>query len=251
MNFKIFIITFLRSFFLESLWNYERMQNVGFVFTIIPFLKSLYKDKFKLAERIKAHFGFFNTHPYLANLLIAITIKKEEEYSKGLIDSQEVIRTKTMLGGPIAAIGDRLIWSTWRVFCGMLVLSYLFLYGKYFYLKVNIWFVILFFLIIYNFVGHLPFRFLGIYFGYHYSKDIVQKLAKFELQKIVQVIRNTGVIILLISSFVYSSSLKDVKLILMFWSNILLSLFMSRKHAEVVIFYTVAILNFLILVILR
>ncbi|MCX7957335.1 MAG: PTS system mannose/fructose/sorbose family transporter subunit IID [Endomicrobia bacterium] len=251
MNFNIFISTFLRSFFLESLWNYERMQNVGFTFTIIPFLKSLYKDKIKLAERIKAHFGFFNTHPYLANLLIGIVMRKEEEYSKGLIDSGEVIKTKTMLGGPVAAIGDRLIWSTWRVFCGMLVLSYLFLFGKGFYLKVNIWFVVLFFLLVYNLVGHLPFRFFGIYLGYHYSKDIIQKLAKFELQKIVKNIRNVGVIILLISSFVYSVSLKETKLILIFWFNILLSLFMGRKHAEIVIFYAIFIINFLIIIVLK
>lgn len=251
MNFNIFIITFLRSFFLESLWNYERMQNVGFAFAIIPFLKSLYKDKYKLAERIKAHFGFFNTHPYLANLLIGITMRKEEEYSKGLIDSQEVIKTKTLLGGPIAAIGDRLIWSTWRVFCGMVVLSYLFLYGKNFFIKVNVWFVILFFLLLYNFVGHLPFRLAGIYWGYYSSKDIIQKLAKFELQKVVQSIRNTGIIILLISSFIYSISLRDTKLITIFWINILLSMFISRRYAEIIIFYTIFILDFITLIILR
>ena len=30
---------FLRSFFLQALWNFERMQNVGFAFSVEPLLK--------------------------------------------------------------------------------------------------------------------------------------------------------------------------------------------------------------------
>jgi len=247
----IFINTFFRSFFLECLWNYERMQNVGFAFTIIPFLKHLYKDRLKLAERIKAHFGFFNTHPYLASFLIGMVMKKEEEYSKGLIDSQEVMKIKTILGGPIAAIGDRLIWSTWRVFCEMLVISFLFLFGKDFYLKANVFFVVLFFLLFYNLIGHLPFRFFGIYFGYNYSNEFIQKLAKFELQKTVDILRSIGTVILLFSSFIYSASLGQNKLVFIFWLNVLLSMLLSKRYAEIIVFYIVIVLNFLLFVILR
>ncbi len=250
MNF-IFIKTFFRSFFLECLWNYERMQNVGFTFSIIPFLKNLYKDKLKLAERIKAHFGFFNTHPYLASFLIGMVMKKEEEYSKGLIDSAEVMKTKTMLGGPIAAIGDRLIWSTWRVFCEMLVISFLFLFGKDFYLKVNIFCIVLFFLLFYNLFGHLPFRFFGIYLGYNYSKEVIQKLTKFELQKAVYILRSIGITILLFSSFIYSVSLEKNRLTIIFWLNILLSMLLSKRYAEIIVFYVIFVLNFLIFVILK
>jgi mannose/fructose/N-acetylgalactosamine-specific phosphotransferase system component IID len=227
------------------------MQNVGFAFTIIPFLKHLYKGRLKLAERIKAHFGFFNTHPYLASFLIGMVMKKEEEYSKGLIDSQEVMKIKTMLGGPIAAIGDRLIWSTWRVFCEMLVISFLFLFGKDFYLKANVFFVVLFFLLFYNLIGHLPFRFLGIYFGYNYSNEFIQKLAKFELQKTVDILRSIGIVILLFSSFIYSVSLGQNKLVFIFWLNVLLSMLLSKRYAEIIVFYIVIVLNFLLFVILR
>jgi fructoselysine and glucoselysine-specific PTS system IID component len=31
--------TFVRSFFLQTLWNYERMQNVGFAFSMAPLLR--------------------------------------------------------------------------------------------------------------------------------------------------------------------------------------------------------------------
>ncbi|WP_194249989.1 PTS system mannose/fructose/sorbose family transporter subunit IID, partial [Streptococcus pneumoniae] len=33
---------FKRSFMYGSSWNYERMQNLGFLYTILPVLKKLY-----------------------------------------------------------------------------------------------------------------------------------------------------------------------------------------------------------------
>ncbi|WP_220515000.1 PTS system mannose/fructose/sorbose family transporter subunit IID, partial [Streptococcus pneumoniae] len=36
---------FKRSFMYGSSWNYERMQNLGFLYTILPVLKKLYPDK--------------------------------------------------------------------------------------------------------------------------------------------------------------------------------------------------------------
>ncbi len=39
------IQVFLRGFFLESLWNYEKMQNIGFVICIFPALRRLFRDE--------------------------------------------------------------------------------------------------------------------------------------------------------------------------------------------------------------
>lgn len=36
---------FWRSFMYGASWNYERMQNLGFLYTILPTLKKIYKDK--------------------------------------------------------------------------------------------------------------------------------------------------------------------------------------------------------------
>lgn len=252
MNIAIIIKVFLRTFFIESLWNFERMQNVGFVFAIMPFLKNLYKNnKYKFAERIKAHFGFFNTHPYLASLLLGITMRLEEEYSKGIMDSQEVTKTKVMLGGPLAAIGDRLIWSSWRVFCGIFVVSYFLLLGKEFPYKSNVTFALVFFLLLYNLLGHLPIRFLGIYFGYHYSRNVIQVLSKFKIQKIVEILRITGTIVLLLSSFIYSVSLDNRLFIFLFWFNMILSIFLSRKYKEILVFYLILFLNIIVFAVLK
>ena len=51
-------------------WNYERMQNLGFLYTILPTLKKIYKDKkeksLKQVEDLKKEFNF---NPTLYNLL--------------------------------------------------------------------------------------------------------------------------------------------------------------------------------------
>lgn len=245
MKFPIFHI-FIRSFFLESVWNYERMQNVGFVFSIIPFLKRLYKDKVKLAKRIKAHFSFFNTQPYLASIILGVTAKLEEKYFNNEISEEEVIRNRNMLAGPIAAIGDRLIWSSWRVFCSILVCGYFLFHGRNFYNEANISLGILIFLLVYNLIGHLPIRFLGLYYGYNYSYQIIEKLSKFGPQKLVKMIRRSGVVILLVTSFAYSLSLLDNKInVAIFWSNIFVSMLMSKKINWVLVAISLFIVNFL------
>ena len=50
--------------FLQGSWNYERMQNGGWAFSIIPAIKELYKDKKDQADALKRHLEFYNTHPY-------------------------------------------------------------------------------------------------------------------------------------------------------------------------------------------
>ena len=47
---------FLRTFFLQALWNFERLQNVGFLYILYPVFKSLYKDKEKRKEALLRHF---------------------------------------------------------------------------------------------------------------------------------------------------------------------------------------------------
>ena len=56
----------LRSQFLQGSWNYERMQNGGWAFALIPALKKLYPNKEDATKALKRHLEFFNTHPYIA-----------------------------------------------------------------------------------------------------------------------------------------------------------------------------------------
>ncbi len=50
-----------RSTFLQASWNYERMQNLGFAYAMMPALKKLYKNKEDRAAALTRHMEFFNS----------------------------------------------------------------------------------------------------------------------------------------------------------------------------------------------
>ena len=50
----------LRSTFLQGSWNYERMQNGGWCFAMIPAIKKLYTTKEDQIAALKRHLEFFN-----------------------------------------------------------------------------------------------------------------------------------------------------------------------------------------------
>lgn len=51
--------------FLQGSWNYERMQNGGWCYSIIPAIKKLYPNKDDQIAALKRHMEFYNTHPYV------------------------------------------------------------------------------------------------------------------------------------------------------------------------------------------
>ena len=51
------ISVWFRSFFLQGSWNYERMQNGGWAFALIPAIKKLYKTKEDTSSCIKTSLG--------------------------------------------------------------------------------------------------------------------------------------------------------------------------------------------------
>ncbi|WP_032507065.1 PTS system mannose/fructose/sorbose family transporter subunit IID, partial [Streptococcus mutans] len=72
-----------RSTFLQGSWNYERMQNLGWAYALIPAIKKLYKNKEDRAAALERHLEFFNTHPYIAAPILGVTLALEEEKSNG------------------------------------------------------------------------------------------------------------------------------------------------------------------------
>ena len=61
-------------------WNYERMQNLGFLYTILPTLKKIYKDKKEdMSVAMSRHLEFFNTHPTAAPFILGVTSALEDQ----------------------------------------------------------------------------------------------------------------------------------------------------------------------------
>lgn len=114
----------LRSQFLQGSWNYERMQNGGWAYSLIPALKKLYPKKEDAAAALKRHMEFFNTHPYIAAPILGVTLALEEERANGAkIDDAAIQGVKVGMMGPLAGIGDPVFWFTVRPILGAIAAS--------------------------------------------------------------------------------------------------------------------------------
>ncbi len=108
-----------RSTFLQGSWNYERMQNLGWAFALIPAIKKLYTTKEDRAAALTRHMEFFNTHPYVASPILGVTLALEEERANGApIDDVAIQGVKIGMMGPLAGIGDPVFWFTVRPILG-------------------------------------------------------------------------------------------------------------------------------------
>ena len=110
-----------RSTFIQGSWNYERMQNGGFAFSMIPAIKKLYSSKEDRTAALQRHLEFFNTHPYIASPILGVTLALEEERANGApVDDVAIQGVKVGMMGPLAGIGDPVFWFTVRPMLGAL-----------------------------------------------------------------------------------------------------------------------------------
>ena len=107
--------------FLQGSWNYERMQNLGWAYALMPAIKKLYTTKEDRAAALGRHLEFFNTHPYVAAPIMGVTMALEEERANGAdIDDTAIQGVKIGMMGPLAGVGDPVFWYTVRPILGAL-----------------------------------------------------------------------------------------------------------------------------------
>ncbi|SFK30253.1 PTS system IID component, Man family [Marinilactibacillus piezotolerans] len=110
-----------RSTFIQGSWNYERMQNGGWAYSMIPAIKKLYTTKEDRSLALKRHLEFFNTHPYIASPILGVTLALEEERANGApVDDVAIQGVKVGMMGPLAGVGDPVFWFTVRPMLGAL-----------------------------------------------------------------------------------------------------------------------------------
>lgn len=107
--------------FLQGSWNYERMQNGGWCYSIIPAIKKLYPNKEDRVAALKRHMEFYNTHPYVSAPVMGVTLALEEERANGApINDTAIQGVKVGMMGPLAGVGDPVFWFTLRPILGAL-----------------------------------------------------------------------------------------------------------------------------------
>ncbi len=101
--------------FLQGSWNFERMQNGGWCYALLPALKELYPNEKDFNAAISRHLEFFNTHPYVSAPILGIVLAMEEDKAQGKnISDSSIHDVKVGLMGPLAGVGDPVFWFTMR-----------------------------------------------------------------------------------------------------------------------------------------
>ena len=107
--------------YLQGSWNYERMQNGGWCFSMIPAIKKLYTNKDDQIAALKRHMEFYNTHPYVSSPVIGVTLALEEDRANGApVEDAAIQGVKVGMMGPLAGVGDPVFWFTLRPLLGAL-----------------------------------------------------------------------------------------------------------------------------------
>lgn len=90
-------------------FNYETMQSSSVVFALGPCLEKLYKGKPEaLKKSLNTHFQFFNTQPWMGNIILSAALAIEEEGGEDAIGASGSIKTSLM--GPFAGLGDSIFF---------------------------------------------------------------------------------------------------------------------------------------------
>lgn len=162
---------FLKSFFIQAAWNAERMQNIGFLFSIRKSLKRIWADDPQNFDAACARASsFFNTHPYFAPALMGVTLHMEEKIASGLKLPEEVDAAKARLSPPLNALGSLWFWDHLKLLAFLLALPFFTLRNP----LAVVGGAILFFGF-FNF-HHLRTRWIGLDLGLRYGEDMIHDL---------------------------------------------------------------------------
>ena len=177
-----------RSTFLLGSFNFERMQAMGFCYTLMPAIRKFYRDdKSAQAAALKRHLEFYNTHPWASSVIFGVTAAMEEQKSKGEdIGEDAITNVKIGLMGPVAGIGDPIFWGTARPVLAAL--------GASLALNGSIVGPLLFFVGI-NLLRVLT-RWYGLKFGYERGTEMVTEVGGGQLKKITQMAAIMGLFVM-------------------------------------------------------
>ena len=171
------LAVWFRHQYLQGSWNYERMQNGGWCFSMIPAIKRLYPNKDDQIAALKRHMEFYNTHPYVSSPVIGVTLALEEDRANGApVEDAAIQGVKVGMMGPLAGVGDPVFWFTLRPLLGAL--------GAGLAMSGNIMGPILFF-VLWN-VIRLAFEWYTQEFGYKLGTSITKDLGGGLMGKITE-----------------------------------------------------------------
>jgi PTS system mannose-specific IID component len=176
--------SFLRQFVVQGSWNNRSMLGSGFAFCMIPLLRGRGLSGEGLDDAVRNHTSTFNTHPYLAGLVLGAVTRMED----GGADPETIARFKRAIQGALGALGDVLVWGAWRPVTILLALVLV-------WAGAPPWIPVSVFLVLYN-GGHLALRWWGYNQGLAYGGDVGKRLHRAELSRLAERAFSAGALLL-------------------------------------------------------
>lgn len=166
----------LRSYLLAACLNYERYQGLGYCYTILPALKKLYKGD-DLKEAVIRNTEFYNSHLWVNNIVVGVSVALEEQRALGQpITGQVISATKAGLMGPLAGLGDSFFKGVVVTITGAFAAS----------LAIDGNPIAPFVFIIPNLIICILTKYYGTMYGYKFGTKVIMKLKKSNvIQKLI------------------------------------------------------------------
>jgi mannose/fructose/N-acetylgalactosamine-specific phosphotransferase system component IID len=237
----VLLQTFVRSFFLQTLWNFERLQNIGFAFSMNPLLNHLDRSKTAIRQTLRRQLKFFNTHPYFSTIVMGVVYAREKERTSAYDEEDPALAVlKDSMGGAFGAVGDHVIWGTWRPFVATLALAVGVLVAS----PTRAWSLCgqwwaVGFICMFNTV-HLWLRWRGLQKAAQDGPGVVRWVESLHLQAWAAQIRRLGLLLLVVMSLIYLGRWTSSDLLLWMVGVLLTTIVMKRwAFSGFAIFYLV------------
>ena len=207
----------LRSLLLQGFWNSRKMQNIGMLFTMYPYLFKLHSATPKFLKRaIQRNLENFNTNPVMVSFCLGAVMRQEKVLSqvKNNINvfyeqEKEWVIVRSSIASTVASLGDRLFWSTLKPLSLVLAFTVLYL-GQVYFLNnsvevPNLIQVVIaalaFAFISYNIPVFVT-RYKGFTLGYEGTEETFFGLTKINWNKLITILKTVGQVLTLFV-FVY------------------------------------------------
>ena len=188
---------FWRSFCLQAVWNFERLQNLGLAYILGPALKKIYPQPEQRRAAILRHLEFFNTHPYMVNLFAGLIAALEEEKAR----AEDISTIKKNMAGALAAIGDSLFWATWRPLAALIIIVIYIVRQGFIDCECPFGYPLLF-LLIYN-LPVLSWRWYSLVWSYRQKTALIRRLVNWPIKRIILGLEYFGLLLMLIGILFY------------------------------------------------
>lgn len=257
----------LRSLLLQGFWNSRKMQNIGILFIIYPYLFKLYSSTPKFLKRaIQRNLEAFNTNPSMVSFCLGSMMRQEQVLCdvKNNVNvfyeqEKEWVIIRSSVAYTVASLGDRLFWSTLKPLSLVIAFAILYLGQVYFLndsVEVNdkvyvIFAALISALISYN-IPVLLIRYKGFSLSYEGTEDNFFGLTKFNWNKLITILKTIGQVFTLFVFvyglyFYFAGSIIDVNTITkitILSAFIILSIFIKKWDIPSIYLYLGSVLVF-------